>query len=84
MIAGEGTVFIIIIFLGAFLIMTNNADAACPSSLDFEIKLLGEEYLANSSGFAKSFSIKSNLINKTIVNIGGRPFLSRASNGKRC
>ena len=36
-----------IIFLGAFLIMTNNADAACPSSLDFEIKLLGEDKKIN-------------------------------------
>ena len=36
-----------IIFLGAFLIMANNADAACPSSLDFEIKLLGEDKKIN-------------------------------------
>ena len=36
-----------IIFLGAFLIMTNNANAACPSSLDFDIKLLGEDKTVN-------------------------------------
>ena len=27
--------------------MANNADAACPSSLDFEIKLLGEDKKIN-------------------------------------
>ena len=32
-----------IIFLGAFFIMTNNANASCPDSLDFDIKLLGED-----------------------------------------
>ena len=36
-----------IIFLGAFLIMTNNVNAACPSSLDFDIKLLGEDKTVN-------------------------------------
>ena len=36
-----------IIFLGAFLIMANNADASCPSSLDFDVKLLGEDKEVN-------------------------------------
>ena len=34
-------------FLGVFFIMANNANASCPDSLDFDVKLLGEDKKVN-------------------------------------
>jgi len=36
-----------LIYIGAFFVMTNNVNASCPSSLDFDIKLLGEDKTVN-------------------------------------
>ena len=33
--------------VGIFFFMSNNSNAACPSSLDFDIKLLGEDKVVN-------------------------------------
>ena len=36
-----------LMYIGAFFAMTNNVNASCPSSLDFDIKLLGEDKTVN-------------------------------------
>jgi len=39
--------FKLITIMGILSFMTNNANAGCPSSLDFDIKLLGEDKVVN-------------------------------------
>ena len=39
--------FLKIIFLGAFFFMSDSVKASCPVSLDFDIKLLGEDKTIN-------------------------------------